>query len=115
MSGKTISRHMLTCDGGCETTIGENGEYPTAVDSRAAAAERGWVIVPKIRSNGKPADMPDDPRRASQYFSDVCPDCRPNFQPKPLGKRGGGSTYIRDLQADNHRLREELRQRGVHV
>lgn len=37
MSGKTITRYVLTCDGGCGTKRGAQGEYETAMDARASA------------------------------------------------------------------------------
>lgn len=115
MSGKVISRHMLTCDGDCGATIGENGEYPTAVDSRTAAARLGWTLVPKTKANGKPTSIPDKLNRAGQYVHDVCPACLPTFTPERLKTTNGGGSYIRHLQEDNQRMREELQRRGIRL
>lgn len=107
MSGKTLSRHMVICDGGCGATVGENGQYATAKESRAAAAERGWKVLPKLRTNGKPAQAMDDDGRLLRGH-DVCPECLPEFKPDTIKPTGAGG-YIRQLQEENRRLREELR------
>jgi hypothetical protein len=112
VSGKVLSRHMVICDGDCGSTVGENGEYPTAIDSRTAAAERGWIIVPKIKSNGKPARLPDKLNRAGAYVHDVCPACQPTFKPAKLQRSGGGAWWtdeIARLRDENERLRERRR------
>lgn len=114
MSGKQLNRHMVVCDGGCGATVGENGEYASPVESRAAAAERGWIVVPKIKSNGKPASALSDDGRLLRGH-DVCPACQPRFRPEVLKANGGGGSYIKRMQEENRRMREELSKRGVHL
>lgn len=113
MSGKIVTRYVMTCDGGCGATFGANCEYPTAAESRNAAAEQGWAVVPKLKSNGKPVRLPAT-LRGSQYFDDVCPGCLPAFQPRILPERSG-SNYIKDLQEENRAMREALRKSGIAI
>lgn len=61
---------VLICDG-CQTEIGNGGEYRSAMDARAAAYAAGWRFPPKVKANGT----------ASAVTSDVCPDCEPGWQP----------------------------------
>lgn len=111
MAGKQLQRHMLICDG-CGATLGENGEYATPADSRAAAAERGWTVVPMLKTNGKPAQATDASGRLIRG-SDVCPACRPTFQPRRIKANPTAGQYVLDLREENRRLREELAKRGV--
>jgi hypothetical protein len=71
MSGKTITRYMLKCDGPCGQERGGGGEYENAMEARAAAYAEGWRFPSKVLMNGKTATS----------SSDVCPDCLPSFDP----------------------------------
>ena len=66
MSGETITRYVLRCDGGCGTERGSNGEYANAMEARAAAYGEGWRFPSKMRADGKP----------SARTRDLCPKCQ---------------------------------------
>jgi hypothetical protein len=71
VSGKTITRYVLKCDGECGTERGANGEYENAMEARAAAYADGWRFPSKTTMNGK----------TSAQSCDVCPECLPTFDP----------------------------------
>lgn len=77
MSGYTITKYVLTCDG-CGA---ERPEAQTATEARGAAYADGWRFPPQAKANGKP----------SSNASDVCPDCLPTWAPQPSRRRGGRS------------------------
>lgn len=109
MAGKPLYRYVLICDG-CDVTLGENGEYENAVTARAAAAELGWALIPKLKANGEPGKaVRADGNMANAH--DACPGCRSTFQPEQMTSRGG--TYWKDLREENRRLRGELGKRGI--
>lgn len=70
MSGRTITRYVLTCDG-CGTERGNEGGYENAMEARAAAYADGWRYPSKTRKGGAP----------STRTCDVCPKCLPTFDP----------------------------------
>lgn len=74
MSGKTITRYRVTCDGGCGKTRGDEGQFANAMEARAALYAAGWRFPPKIIRTG---------RVSPHHYSDVCPDCLPTFQEQP--------------------------------
>lgn len=72
MSGKAITRYLLTCDG-CSAQLGENGEYENALEARADAYGKGWRFPGRVKMSGE----------TSAYTSDVCPACLPTWTPEP--------------------------------
>lgn len=75
MSGRTISKYVLACDG-CGT---EMPEAQTAVESRGAAYAAGWRFPPQTKANGSPSSL----------ACDGCPKCLPGWKTQPSRRRGG--------------------------
>lgn len=75
MSGYTITKYVLVCDG-CGT---ERPEAQTATEARGAAYADGWRFPPQTKSDGRP----------SSNASDVCPDCLAIWESQPSRRRGG--------------------------
>jgi hypothetical protein len=76
MSGKTITKYVLACDG-CAS---EMPEAQTAIEARGAAYAAGWRFPPQTKADGSP----------SSTASDVCPDCLPTWRVQPSRRRGPG-------------------------
>jgi hypothetical protein len=70
MSGRTITRYILICDG-CGKEL---EEAASSVEARAAAWSQGWRMPPRVKLNGHLASRSDD----------VCPHCLPDWKPNPL-------------------------------
>ncbi|MEU3162931.1 hypothetical protein [Streptosporangium sp. NPDC006930] len=74
MSGRTVTRYRLLCDG-CEAIVpgSHNGEFESAIEARGAAYAAGWRFPPRLRVNG---------RAKVKEVSDVCPECLPTWEPQ---------------------------------
>jgi hypothetical protein len=72
MSGETVTRYVLKCDGGCGIELGRSGEYENAMEARADAYGKGWRFPGQVKKGGAP----------STRTSDVCPECLPGFKPQ---------------------------------
>ncbi|MCK2214262.1 hypothetical protein MF672_010735 [Actinomadura sp. ATCC 31491] len=113
MAIKTIYRVILNCDG-CDASFA--GLYENAVAARTAAAAEGWTLVPKLRANGKFVMVGRTiAETAPQNVNDVCPACKPTFEPRRIAPRKGGGQFVMDLKEDNLRMREELAKRGIYL
>lgn len=75
MSGRTVTRYEMKCDG-CNVVFGENGEFRTAIEARAAAYAAGWRFPPKERIGGRGPSQ--------KQISDVCPKCAPDWESQPV-------------------------------
>jgi hypothetical protein len=74
VSGRSISRFVLDCDG-CQTEFGRNGEFDNPLECRGAAYAAGWRFPGRLKLDGTPA------RNA---VSDVCPACVDGWEARPV-------------------------------
>lgn len=77
MSGRTITRYVLACDG-CGK---EMPEAQSATEARAAGYSDGWRFPPQAKADGS----------TSSNASDVCPACLPGWTTQPTRRRGPGN------------------------
>jgi len=72
MTGITVSRFILQCDG-CDLQLGAEGTpFINAVEGRAIGYNAGWRMPCRIGVTGSPV-------RGS--YDDVCPACLPAWTP----------------------------------
>lgn len=78
MSAEIMQAVVLCCDG-CERSLGDDGRFRTSMEARAAAFSEGWRFPPKMKKNGQLSSG-----TGSRNTSDVCPDCLPSWEHKPM-------------------------------
>lgn len=74
MTGRTITRYVLECDG-CDATIGSDATFDNATEARCEAYAQGWRFPPALNPQGK----------TSKRLSDACPKCINGWTAKPDG------------------------------
>lgn len=69
MSGRTITKYVLACDG-CGV---EREPFESATEARAEAYNAGWRFPAQLTESGS----------TSSRASDECPACQPGWKPQP--------------------------------
>lgn len=80
-----FNRYVLQCEG-CPARFGEPHGYNSPDIARTAAREQGWGTPPIRRATGQ----------LGVITSDVCPDCRPNWEPVTMATRQHGRRLAPD-------------------
>ena len=93
MASITLVRYLIECDG-CLAVFGDH-------EARVAAYVQGWRFPSRLKANGQ----------AGAQTSDVCAECLPDWQPRPLmhdkTRRGFGGRML--SRAEVEALRSRLR------
>lgn len=76
MSGRTITKYVLVCDG----CAAEMPEAQSSAEARGAAYAAGWRFPPQTKADGS----------TSSNSNDVCAECLPGWTVQPSRRRGPG-------------------------